>query len=107
MKGWKLCILWKNGTMTWEPLHNLKESNPIEVVEYAVANKITDAFTWWIKEVLHHCEHIISSLCSHYWKCTHKFGIQVPKSIEDALQIDKETHTEFWYNAIQKEMIFF
>jgi len=41
-KGWHLCILWKDGTTTWKPLRNLKESNPVEVMEYAVANKIAD-----------------------------------------------------------------
>ena len=81
---------WHNN---WEPVHNLKESNPVEVAEYAVANIIADepAFVWWTKEVLHHHEHIISSIQGHYWKCTHKFGVQVSKSIEDALQVDKET----------------
>jgi len=72
---------------TWEPLCNLKETNPVKVAEYAVANKIAGepAFAWWIKEVQHHCEHIISSIHSCYWNHTHKFGIQVPKSIEDTL----------------------
>jgi hypothetical protein len=31
-------------------LKDLKESNPVEVAEYAVANKIDDepAFAWWV-----------------------------------------------------------
>jgi hypothetical protein len=29
MKGWKLCVAWKDGTTTWEPLLPLKESNPV------------------------------------------------------------------------------
>ena len=36
-KGWQLCCQWKDGTTTWERLAGLKESNPIEVAEYAVA----------------------------------------------------------------------
>jgi hypothetical protein len=39
-QGWKLKILWKNGTTTWEWLRNMKESNPIKVAEYAVAQGI-------------------------------------------------------------------
>ena len=34
-KGWKLYVTWKDGTLTWERLAELKESNPVEVVEYA------------------------------------------------------------------------
>jgi hypothetical protein len=36
-KGWELCIQWKDGMTTWECLADLKESNPVEVAEYAVS----------------------------------------------------------------------
>jgi hypothetical protein len=53
-KGWKMCIEWKDGSMTWVPLSELKASNPVKVAEYAVANLLTDepAFGWWVKDVL-------------------------------------------------------
>jgi hypothetical protein len=40
--------------MSWVPLIDLKESNLIEVVEYAIANKISEepAFAWWTRQVL-------------------------------------------------------
>jgi hypothetical protein len=37
-------------------------------------------------------------------KCTHKFGIELPKTVEEALEIDRKTCTTYWYDAIQKEM---
>jgi hypothetical protein len=33
-----------------------------------------------------------------------KFGILIPKSVKDALEIDRETGTTFWAEAIPKEM---
>jgi hypothetical protein len=33
-----------------------------------------------------------------------KFGILIPKSVKDALDIDKETGTTFWDETIRKEM---
>ena len=39
-----------------------------------------------------------------YWTTTHKFGIRLPKTVEDALEIDKATNTDFWRKAINKEM---
>ena len=39
-KGWDLCVLWKDGSSSWERLADMKESNPIEVVEYAVAQEL-------------------------------------------------------------------
>jgi hypothetical protein len=38
-KGWHLYVEWKDGTTSWERLADLKESNPVEVAEYA-ATKI-------------------------------------------------------------------
>jgi hypothetical protein len=53
-KGSKLCVEWKDGTLTWVPLKELKSSNPVEVAEYAVTNQIVEepAFAWWVKDVL-------------------------------------------------------
>ena len=39
-----------------------------------------------------------------YFRTTQKFGIQLPKTVEEALRIDKETGTTFWRDAIKKEM---
>ena len=33
-----------------------------------------------------------------------KFGIELPETVKRALEIDKETGTTFWRDAIQKEM---
>ncbi len=41
---------------------------------------------------------------SRYWKTSHKYGVRLPHSVQEALQIDKETGTDFWWSAIQKEM---
>jgi hypothetical protein len=35
---------------------------------------------------------------------THKFGLKLPHSVQEALQIDEETGTKFWRRAIEKEM---
>ncbi len=36
-----------------------------------------------------------------YWRTTHKFGIQIPKTVKEALAIDKETGTDFWRKALR------
>ena len=37
-------------------------------------------------------------------KTTHKYGIEIPKDIEDAYRIDRENGNTFWRDAIKKEM---
>jgi hypothetical protein len=47
---------------------------------------------------------IIQKVKSQYWKRTHKYGVELPKSVKQALAIDRNTGTSFWKGAIDKEM---
>ena len=104
-KGWKLLCQWKDGSSDWIDLKHLKDSNPIELAEYAVANRIQEepAFKWWVSQTLRTRNRIIGKVKSRYWKTSHKFGVRLPHSVQEALQIDRETGTDFWWKAIQKE----
>jgi hypothetical protein len=103
--GWDFSIQWKDGSTSWEPLKRLKESNPVEVAEYAVANKIASepAFAWWVPFTINRRDRIIAAVNKRYLLQTHKFGIRVPKSVEEAFQIDKESGTTYWKDAIMLE----
>ena len=104
-RGWSICVRWKDGSIDWAPLKDLKDSNPIELAEYAVENGIDDepAFNWWVSTVMRQRNRIIGKVKKRHWATTHKFGIRLPKNVEEALQIDKDTGTDFWAKAIQKE----
>ena len=51
--GWALCVQWKDGSTSWEKLSDLKESYPVEVAEFAVAQGIDHepAVGWWFPYV--------------------------------------------------------
>ena len=80
--------------------------HPIEVAEYAVANRIVEepAFKWWLSHTKRKRNRIISKFKSQYWQTTHKFGIRFPKTTDKVLQIYKITGTDFWRKAINEEM---
>ena len=40
--GWKFRVKWKDGTVNWTSLKDLKESNHIEMDEYVTARNIQD-----------------------------------------------------------------
>jgi hypothetical protein len=105
-KGWQLQVEWRDGSTSWLPLCKLKASNTIEVAEYAFLNHIIEkpAFIWWAKKVLRRRNHIISNLKSQYWKTTHKFGIILPHSAQEALDINYWSKSTLWCDAIEKEM---
>jgi hypothetical protein len=78
-------VEWKDGNTLWELLAGLKESNPVEVADYAVAQGIENepAFAWWVSFTLQCCNHIIAAINSRYHhKQTHKFGIEVIETYE-------------------------
>ena len=105
-QGWEIRVEWRDGSTTWLPLSEVKAGNPVELADYAVLAKIDDepAFRWWVPFVIKSKKRIVSKVKAKYWRLTHKFGIQLPKNVTEAYQIDKETNTTFWGDAIAKEM---
>ena len=47
---------------------------------------------------------IISKIKSKYWQCTHKYGIFIPKSVEEAYEEDKRNGNTLWTEAIAEEI---
>ena len=105
-KGCELLCCWADGSASWVPLKELRISNPIEIAEYAVASGISEdpCFAWWVHKVLKKRDAIIKKVKSRYWKRTHKYGVELPHSVKEALAIDRNTGTTFWADAIRKEM---
>ena len=65
------------------------------------------AFNWWVSWVFKKRNRIISLVkhqSTRYHKHTHKYGIEIPKTVEEAYAINKATGTTFWRDAIEKEM---
>ena len=107
MKGWELHVRWKDGSTDWITLKDLKESYPVPLTDYAIANDIQDepAFAWWVPYVERKKNRILSKVKSKYWQRTHKYGIRIPKSVEEAYCIDKENGNRLWTDAISEEIV--
>jgi hypothetical protein len=69
-QGWQLLMMWKDKSMSWVMLKDLKASNPVELAEYVVVNQIAEelAFKWWVSITLHKQNHIISKVKKKYWR---------------------------------------
>jgi hypothetical protein len=107
--GWHLCVQWKDRSTSWQSLKDLKEAYPVAFAEYVVAQGIDDepAFNWWVHHVLHKREHIIALVkkqSTHFLKKTHKFGIEVLRSVAEAYALDKMNGNTLWADSITKEM---
>jgi hypothetical protein len=63
-KDWYLCVQWKDGTTSWERLADLKESNPVDVAEFAATKNLHDdfSFAWRLPHVLKKRNRIIAAV---------------------------------------------
>ena len=84
-------------------MKDIKASNHVELDEYSVANNIEyePEFKWWVKHVIRKRYQTISKVKSKYRRATHKFGIQVPKTVYEAYTIHHQTGTTFWTKSIE------
>jgi hypothetical protein len=59
---------------------------------------------WWGPHVLNKRSIIIADVTNRYHKRTHKFGIEVPKSCDDCVRLDKENDNTLWQDALRNEI---
>ena len=76
------------------------------MAEYAKACGIDDepAFCWWVPYTLRKRDRIIAAVNSRVRKATHKYGIEIPTSMQHAKQLDEQNGNSLWMDSIKKEM---
>ena len=105
-EGWFFLVSWEDGSQDVVRLKDIKESYPIQVALYAKSVGIDKepALVWWVNHVVKKQHRIISKIHTRNIRKTEKFGITVPRTVKEALELDRITNTDFWSKAIQKEM---
>ena len=78
--------MWKDGSEAWVPLKDMKESQPIEIAEFANSGGIEKEpfFAWWIPYTVQKLDIIIFAINTHIQKTTHKYGIEIPIYVKHA-----------------------
>jgi hypothetical protein len=103
-------VEWNNGSNSWVVLKDLKDTNPVQIAEYAVVNNLTSnepAFQWWVPFVL-------KKVRAHSTQSQDKVLVYASQVQTGAikkhdrsiavLQIDRRTETDFWRKAMDKEI---
>ena len=105
-EGWTMEVLFNDDSKQWVPLRILKETNPIEVAEYALANGISTepAFSYWVPFTMRKRDMIISAVTHRVRSTSRKFGVKIPRSMDDVHKFDAENGNDFWLQATNKEI---
>ena len=106
MAGWDLLVRWKDESESWVRLLDMKESHPVETAEFAKAKGIQGepAFCWWVPYTLRKRDVIVAAVGARIQKTTHKYGVEIPKDIHHAQELDKRNENTMWMDALAKEM---
>ena len=105
-QGWKLLVRFKDGSEQWVPLKVLKETNPVDVADFAQTRGIQDepAFIYWVPYTLRQRDKIIAAVNTRLRKESLKYGIAVPRTLDEAKRMDRDNGNTLWADAINKEM---
>ena len=104
-KGWDFHACSEHGETSYIALKDIKETNPIEVVEYVKLHKLHNepAFAWWVNTALKKGNAMISKVARRIKKKM-KFGIEIPTNYEEAVFINRANGNRFWQDAVKKKM---
>lgn len=104
-KGWYINVRWSDQSTSWVTLASLKESHPVELADYAYAKGLDKepAFAWWVSYVRRKRSNLIHKIKSRAKRSNLKFGVVVPKTAEEALELDRVNGNHLWAEAIAKE----
>ena len=76
----------------------VKNCEPLLLAEYASRMNIIkeSVFQWWVPHILSQKKRLLNKIKTIYHKNDLKFGIRVPKSIIEALALDKANNNKLW-----------
>ena len=129
-----LKVQWSSGDTTWEKFVDLKEDYPRKIAQYIVQNNVTrkkrgvDRTLQWAKKVVRDMDRAARRLTRIYnfsldaddniryqrratkkkrrpqYQKIIKYGIDVPRNVQEAFNLDSTNGDTYWQDAINLEM---
>ena len=78
----------------------------METAEFATSRGIDDesTFALWVPRMLKKRNAIISAMKMRLRRTNHKYGIEIPTSIDHVMEIDRKNGNTMWRDALALEM---
>jgi hypothetical protein len=88
-----LSPMWKDQSESWIRLADMKEAHPVETAMCAKSRRIDRdaAFAGRVPYTLRKSDVLLASVKQRIRKTTHKYGIEIPSSVEHVYDIDKQS----------------
>ena len=108
--SWNVQILWENDEVTWEPLRIIAASDPVTCAIYAKNNQLLHLEGWArFKRLASRQKNILrlahqARLQSYRIAPRYKFGVQVPRNHDQAIELDRANGNTLWRDAEKLEL---
>ena len=107
---WYLRIRWGDNTVDWRLLGDIFNDDPVEVAMYAKENGMLDEPGWRrCKNYVKNNKKLARMIHQARLKCNrnaprYKYGVQVPRSHDEAVRIDRKNGNTHWQDAEKLEV---
>ena len=109
-RKWSVLVEWDSGEITWNPLGDTYEGDPVTVAMYAKKNGLLDTDGW------KRCKRLVKNsktlarmanqvkLKNFRNRPVYKFGVQVPRNHKEAMWLDEKEGKHGWQESEQEEL---
>jgi hypothetical protein len=104
-----VCAEWMNGGASWVQLQAMLTHDPFVLIQYASDNELTSQTGWkWVLKMVSDTSKMATVVKSHHTAVKnapkYKFGIEVPRNVRHALQLDEANGNTLWRDAMATEL---
>ena len=105
-KGVSIFVKWRDVNTTLVDLKDLEMAYPVQLAECGVAYQIhmKPAFAWWVPRTLQMRSQIIAKVKYKYWLKTHKFGLNLPKNMNQLIKFDCDNGNTLRWDSVWQYM---
>jgi len=110
--AYKLLVLWEDGSKTYEPLKQMIDDDIATVAAYGQANGLLESEGWdRCKGLLRRSANVFrryanqAKMKSFRNAPIYQYGYRVPRTPEEAIEIDRMNGNKRWQEAIRLEMV--
>ena len=107
--SYNVLVQWEDGTKTWEPLNIIAKDDPVTLAQYAKDHDLLDKPGWKFLRKIARREKLFKRMVNQARlkskkAVRYKFGVRVPRTVKEAIEIDIENGNTFWQDAISLEL---
>jgi Reverse transcriptase (RNA-dependent DNA polymerase) len=110
--SYNVLVHWEDGSETYEPLDTMIKDDPVCLAQYAKDNNLLDTQGWKnLKRIVKNqprLERMANQLNLSIHKASKgpifQFGIQVPRNVKEAYELDKKNGNSNWADAMKAEI---